>query len=360
MIIETHAALPEPTTWAWDDFMRQARHAHPRQTRAAAGILTALGHDVLHVIGRRDDAICAAGLFSLQRSRLVPGRYARADAASGPVCDDAATLVEFLGALPGSAAFARVDAIVVTPYWLEADAADLAAALQAAGWSPSEPGAFRSTGLIDLTPSEDALRASFSRSARRKVRLVEQQDIVIRKVHDPAEARTFFERLDRFVIERHGLTPISEPERDAIIANVCGDPSFGAIIAAFDDDVFLGGMLVYRSRRTAHGARYVADLDHAKKLRVASAIWLQGMFWAKRQGCTVLDVEGYEDIADRSHPRFNVYEYKRELGPRAVRRIGEHTLLLNASAHKLDQISGRIGALVRRRLAGSVTGSGAP
>ena len=165
-----------------------------------------------------------------------------------------------------------------------------------AGWRASEAERFRNTGIIDLTCSEERLRSSFSRSARRKVRLVEKADIVIREITSHAEANVFFDRLNRLVISRHGLTPVPRTEYEAAFENVYRDPAAGVIFGAYHGDVFLGGLLLYRSRTTAHARRYVADALAAQavaNLRVAPALWLEGMLWAKRQGCGVFDVEGY-------------------------------------------------------------------
>lgn len=352
MEIEVHNELTGGILAEWRGFLREARHQHPRQDPRFAVVEQVNGNIPLYVLGRQNGRVCAIGIFSLRPSSLLPGRYASATALSGPVCDDTRTMISFLSALSKNPAFTKVGALSITPYWLGDEAVELSSALVEAGWRVSEAEVFRHTGVIDLTLPEEKLRASFSRSARRKIKAVEREDITIREIHDPDEAHIFFDRLDRFILSRHSLTPIDRPERQAIFGNICQDPEMGVLLGAFQHGDFLGGFLIYRSNRTAHAARYVADLDNAK-LRVASSLWFAGMLWAKRQGCTVMDVEGYKDVSDMNHPKFNIYEYKRQFHPRHIQRIAEHMLPLNRFVHAVEQGPQRV-----RQIAKSVMAQG--
>ena len=345
MDIDCLDGLTEPQEAEWCAFLAQAQHQHPRQDPRFAEVERAVGQDVVFVIGRQEGKVCAVGLFTLQPSRFLPGRIAVASALSGPVCDDEDTLVAFVRAVAAHERFSKVDAIRITPYWLGEEAASLATRLADAGLRITDPKPYRDTGMIDLTMSEDELQASFSRSARRKVRLVEKSDIEIRKVDTPEASETFFERLNTLVIARHNLTPVSRAEQEAGYRHIYNDPSIGVIFGAYYDETFLGGLLLYRSGTTAHARRYVADPGAAQavgNLRVAPALWLEGLFWAKREGCTRFDVEGYFPVEDKSHPNFNVYEYKREFKPAHIRRIAEHTLVLNRASHSVNVLPGQV------------------
>ncbi len=351
MDIDCLDGLTEAQKLEWGGFLAQARHQHPRQDPRFAEVERAVGHQVMFVTGRRDGKLCAVGIFTLQPNRLVPGRVAVASALSGPVCDCTADLVDFLQALAAHERFAKVDALCVTPYWLDQDGDDLAAHLAQAGFRISDPEPHRDTGMIDLTMTEDELRASFSRSARRKVRLIDKSDVEIRVADRFEDAETFFERLNTLVIARHNLTPVPRAEYEAGFRHVFHDPSIGVIFGAWHEDVFLGGLLLYRSGTTAHARRYVADPDAARavgNLRVAPALWLEGMFWAKRAGCTRFDVEGFLPVEDKNHPNFNVYEYKREFKPTYVRRIAEHTLVLNTASHSANALPGQVKNELKR------------
>lgn len=363
MDIECYDDLTGEQIREWREFLARADHQHPRQDPRFAEVERASGNQVMFVTGRRDDRLCAVGIFTLQPNRLVPGRMAVASALSGPVCDSAPDMVDFLQGLAAHDRLARVDALRVTPYWLEQEADELAAALAQAGFRISDPEPHRDTGMIDLTMTEDELRASFSRSARRKVRLIDKSDVEIRTVTRFGDAETFFERLNTLVIARHNLTPVLRAEYEAGYRHIFNDPSIGVILGAYHDDVFLGGLLLYRSGTTAHARRYVADPEAARavsNLRVAPALWLEGMFWAKREGCTRFDVEGFLPVEDKSHPNFNVYEYKREFKPTHVRRVAEHTLVNHRLFHQANVVPSQLKRVARRgvRAAQALTRTG--
>ncbi len=335
----------------WRAFQARSLHQHPRQDPRFAQVIRATGKVPLFVMGRRHGTLCAAGLFALLPSRIVPGRFCDASALSGPVCDDADTLIDFLGQVARAPAFSKVDAIKITPYWLDAAASDLATSLVAAGWANSEADPVRHTGMIDLTCSQEDLSAAFSRSARRKVRLVEKADIEIRRITTTQDTREFYDRLNQLVLKRHGLTQVPVPEQEAMFSGILTDPTIGALWGAYHQSTFLGGLLIYRSQRTAHARRYVADADAAQaisNLRVAPSLWLAAMLWAKEQGCTEFDVEGYRLIEDKADPLFNVYEYKRELNPREVTRIAEHIFVTNTAFHYANTLPRRVKSAVKR------------
>jgi lipid II:glycine glycyltransferase (peptidoglycan interpeptide bridge formation enzyme) len=258
-------------------------------------------------------------------------------------------MLSFLSEIVHSAPFARVAAISVTPYWLDTEAEELASALGSAGWKVSDPDPVRYTGMIDLARSVDVIRASLAANARRKIRQVEESTVEIRPLQTLAEIEMFFEHLNRLVLRRHRFTTVAETEYKAGFQSVYRDPSVSVILGAWNADAFLGGLLLYRSARVAHARRYVSG-PAAGKLRIAPALWYQGMLWAKAQGCSMLDVEGFRVIEDKSDELFNVYEYKREFRPVPAVRIAEHTLVLNAAAYNLNQFPRHMRSLLRRHL----------
>ena len=57
------------------------------------------------------------------------------------------------------------------------------------------------------------------------------------------------------------------------------------------------------------------------------------MIWAKRQGCSWLDVEGYRADVSTSDPKYNLYKYKGEFGLTPATRISEHYYVTNFALH---------------------------
>ena len=334
----------------WADFLNSAKHQHPRQDIRFAHVERALGQEVVFAIGRSDGVIQAVGIFSKHPHRFLPGRYSVAIALSGPVCDSASNLVGFVTGIAEHEEFKNVDALSITPYWLGDEIDDLQAMLKKAGFEISDTEPYRNTGLIDLGMDEDELRASFSRSARRTVRLIDKSEVEIREVKTRKDAEEFFERLNTLVIARHNLTPVLKPEIDACIDHIYNDPTIGVIFCAYHNDTFLGGLLLYRSGRVAHARRYVADPTAAKvigNLRVAPALWLEGLLWAKLQGCALFDVEGFLPVEDKNHKNFNVYEYKREFKPTYERRLAENTIVLRPFSHAVANLPERLKSIIK-------------
>ncbi len=363
MDIECYDDLTGEQIHEWREFVASCQHQHPRQDPRFADVERAIGGTVVFAIARRQGEICAVGLFSLYRSRILVGRYSVALALSGPICDDPETLTEFVVAVSGHTRFAKVDAIKVTPYWLDDDADQLHQRFTQAGLEITDPAPHRDTGLIDLDRSLDELRSSFSRSARRNLRNIEATDVEIRHITSPDQIAVFFDCLNALVIKPNNLTPVTRPEYEAGFQNVYNDPEAGVLFTAYHQDTFLGGFLLYRSRITAFARRFVADPAAASligNLRIAPLLWLRGMKWAMEQGCTNLDVEGYLPDIDRSHPDFSVLEYKTYFKPRPVRRVAEHTLVTHRLFHQANVVPSQLKQVARRgvRAAQALTKSG--
>lgn len=355
MRIECHYSLDDAAAAEWRAALAAARHHHVRQDPKFAELERAKGISPIFALGRRPDGTIAALAWFLREPHpLLPGRFVRARAPSGPVCDDAGEMTEFLAGLVRHPALATVHSLVVTPYWLGEEAEDLARRLVDLGGYSSDPDNFRSTGLIDLTRSGDEILKGFSKSSRYSVRQVEKSPIIIRRLDNLAEAAIFFDLLNRRFLSRVGAPPFPPAEYPLTIERRPGDFAESAIFAAFLGDALLGGLLVNRGGRFAHAHRYVADPEAAARvagdLRVAPSIWLAGMLWAKAEGCTVFDVEGFQRIIDLTHPKYKIYEYKRQLGPTENNRLRQHTLPSRPVLHRIDRMPSRLHQAVRQHL----------
>ena len=180
-------------------FLAAAQHQHPRQDPRFATVERADGHCVLHVTGRdAAGALRAVGLFTLKRHPLLPGAFVWASCLSGPVCDEAETLVDFLEGVRRLPAFARVGRLRATPFWTDAAGAELQRRFAAAGWTVEDAEPVRLTGWVeDIAHPAEAVLAGFSKSARRELRRAERQGITMRPLVTQDEAGMFLDSLNR-------------------------------------------------------------------------------------------------------------------------------------------------------------------
>jgi len=332
--VECLPGLDKAQLEQWSAFLASAAHQHPRQSPLFAVPEAALGRRPLYAVGRRNGEICAVALISLIPHPFLPGAWARGLCLSGPVCDDAATMAAFLEAVAADPRLSRVGVLHVTPYWLEAEAEALDAVLANAGWRVAEAERYRHTGWVDITRPPEQILAELSKSARREVRRAERQGIAFRTVDTPEEALVFINSLNRLRLSR-GLSELALSAFMASHDVLYAKQEIGTIIGAWQEDVFLAGLLVYRSRDVAHGRHFTTepeDLRRAGNLRIAPALWLEAMKWAKSKGCRTLDVEGYQEPVE-GDKKFNIHKYKSEMNPRVVTRISERAKTLNATLH---------------------------
>ena len=347
MEVECFTELSEAQRGEWCDFLACSEHQHPRQDPRFAEIEKTLGRSVLFAIGREGKAIRGIGLLSLIPHPLLPGRWRQAVCLSGPICDDAATMAEFLHALAKHPTMQTVGSLHITPYWLDEDAASLDLILHAERWRPGELDRFRSTGLVDLSGKPEDILSRFSKSARRELRRAERQGTNLRMLSGADEAVEFRESLNRLHASR-GLAAIDAAAFlvgwDAIYRH--GD--VGTILGAFKDGQFLGGLQLMRSRDVAHGRYFTTEpeaLRAAGNLRISPALWFEGMLWAKSRGCLFLDVEGYR-LPEAGDAKYNIYKYKSELGPALASRISERAITL----HPLIHLTGNARSSLRYHL----------
>jgi len=349
-----HAALTPEQSKSWTGFLDRSPHAHPRQDLRYGAVEARMGNTPLYFTATEKGALRGICLVSLQRRRSTGIPIVEAVVRGGPVCDDPHLLVDFLEAICGHPALERAVSLKSSPYWLDDDARALAPLFGGLPYRHVDPAPFRDTGLIDLDRSEEELRSSFSRSARRKVRLAEKAGIEVRPIRTIDEAHVFFDRLNR-MLQRHKLTPTSRLEYENSFDTVLTDSSIGIILGAYSGDLFLGGYLSLRSRRVAHSRSYVADVEAIESIdgpRIAPLVWLAGLLWAKAEGCRIVDVEGWKQVEDPSDPQFNVYEYKGEFNPTPAIRISEQFRVLRPGLHRVERVSRKLRGALRRGIAG--------
>lgn len=316
----------------WAAFHAGSRHQHPRQMPQAAAQEIASGRKVSYVTGRTADGIIrATGLFALQPNRFLPNSWSDAHCRSGPICDDAETLLDFLDATARLPAFRRVGRLRVTPYWTNDEARQLQQLMLARKWHPTDPEIFQQTGWINLDRDPEAIFASFSKSARREFRRAERQEISHHHLQNEDEARQFLQSMNR-IHARKGMAQIPEKSFLAEFTSFTSSSNCGTVIGAFHEGQLVAGLQIICSDTYAHTSRFTSEpelLHRLGNLRISPYVWYHGMLWAHGLGCQKLDVEGWRADAVEGDGKYNIHKYKAEFSPDPVLRIGEHSRIIN-------------------------------
>ena len=331
IVVDCSESLNTEQRADWDRFLKGAKHQHPRQSLVFARSEQASGRKVLYARAHcGGGALVAVGLLSLEPHPFLPGVWSKAYCLSGPVCDDAHNMAAFLKALCEHPELASVGSLNVTPFWTEQDAITMDGVLAGDGWRVSEEEQFRETGWVDISGTREEIMKSFSKSARREVRRAERQGVTFRIAETSEEFGIFLSSMNRLRATR-GLEELDVATYETTFEDVLRPDDIGTVIMAWQEDAFLAGLLVYRSKDVVHGRHFTTEPEHlraAGNLRIAPALWLEAMCWAQQKGCSILDVEGYSAPV-AGDKKFNIHKYKSEFGPRSIRRISERQKIVN-------------------------------
>ncbi|MDQ2089676.1 GNAT family N-acetyltransferase [Marimonas arenosa] len=334
MDVEIHEQLTSDLDVEWRNFLENSPHQHPRQHPAFAEEERALGRRPVFAVGRSGGRVTAAALISLEPHKLFPGYFSTAWWQSGPICNSASGMIEFLEVLKTHEALSRVGRLHVSPYWIGEKSTEMDREFDKAGWKTSGKERFSSTGIIDLEKEAEEAFADFSKSARREVRRAARQEVVYRPAATDSEALIFLRSLNALRTERH-LKPITREGFMAAFRVVLRPADIGVLMTAWKADCFLAGVFVIRSRTTVHVSHFTTEpepLAKAGNLRIAPALWFEAMKWGQEKGCAAMDVEGYELPAPGSKMR-NIYKYKSELSPDLVYRVSAREKPVNKFTH---------------------------
>jgi hypothetical protein len=192
-----------------------------------------------------------------------------------------------------------------------------AEALAAAGFERSgDPSDYQHTIAVDLQRDEEAILASFDRSARRNVRALEKMPLALRSVDEAA----LVPRLHALFAEtfaRTGATPVF-PDFVAMMRQAREAPQLAHFVGLWRaDDPSADGLLAF-AFGVHHGDR--AEYSHGASTRdtgqriplVYPLLW-ELMTWARRHGATWFDMGGVTmgTAADGDDPLGGISDFKR-------------------------------------------------
>ncbi len=122
--------------------------------------------------------------------------------------------------------------------------------------------------------------------------------------------------------------------------NILKQEELGVLLLAYSNATFLGGLLMFKGKETAHTVRYVVDREPLKRLsnlRVGPFLWWKGILWAKEKGCSFVDMEGSPEDVDKSSPVYRVQKFKKGFNPIVSQRLSDHIYICNSFAFTLNE-----------------------
>ncbi len=324
----------------WEQFWYKCQHSHPRQHFLFGEVERAKGRIPVYAFGEINGSIVCIGVFSI-RPLFFGNKFSlEAICLRGPAFDDVTQGREFLLQVISRFKTLSVGSIRISPYWIFPEANEVVSAIAALGFLTygSSSGDRTSTGLVDIQRREDEILRSFSRSARYQIYLASRLSVSVRPVTNFDDAVVAFKCLEQMRTER-GILPLSYEEFKATFEHVLKDSEYGILLNSFIGDTFLGGLWIIRGIRTANPAGYAVQRSISKELpsslSIGPSLWWEGIKWAKEKGCSLFDVEGYDEGVDKSSPLYHIHEFKRKFCPKPTQIISQHVYVCNTLTYSV-------------------------
>jgi lipid II:glycine glycyltransferase (peptidoglycan interpeptide bridge formation enzyme) len=341
--------LDERQTIAWAEFWSKSEHAHPRQHHLFANVERSMGRIPIFVIGERDNEIVASGIFSLSPFLLKNRICMNAICKRGPIIENLDYGRAFISSVTQWLKSRYVGVIEIAPSWYYPEAESVVRLLKELNYIGQDNNQREKTGLVDLAKTENEIYSQFSQSTRREMRRAERQNVYVKSVTEHEDAATFYNCLSLMHHER-GLTTISEKEFFSTFELILKNNQIGALLCAYHDALFLGGLWLVRSAHVAHASRYVVvneALRALSNLSIGPSLWWEGMRWAKARDCALFDMEGSIEEGEPNSASYEVQKFKRRFSPKSVERISVHHKVCNVGIYRIYKNKTVIDRIVR-------------
>ncbi|HFC12704.1 MAG TPA: peptidoglycan bridge formation glycyltransferase FemA/FemB family protein [Anaerolineae bacterium] len=196
------------------------------------------------------------------------------------------------------------------------------------------------TMLIDLTPTEDEIMASFRSKTRYNIRLSGRKDVIVRKAilaDLPA-----FNRLMHTTGERNDFGVHAPQYYQACYELFAERGDATILLAEFEGKLLAGVLLIKNGQQCVYLA---GGSSNEERNRMPSyAVQWAAIRWAKQHGCTVYDMWGLPDedaetleagFKERNDGLWGVYRFKRGFNGRVARTVGSADKVYNKLIYKL-------------------------
>ena len=266
---------------------------------------------------------CTCGFaIDVTRSRVLPGHLLLRVERFGPALNDEARVaaVTELARLARRAPVLRVYLDVFSRDCSVRD--QVAAVAHALGFRrPASPWTYTQTVVVDLTPDESDILASFNRNARRNIRDIGKQPFAVRPISDVQYAPRM-EALMRETVARTGGACTSK-DWPAIITFSNAYPTLSRVVGQFRTDGAPETLVAFSCARS-HGD-YVEDYARAstrvegRRVSLTHSLVWDLMRWAKANGARWYDFGGITaGHSGGTDPVGGISDFKRSFGGEVV------------------------------------------
>jgi hypothetical protein len=169
----------------------------------------------------------------------------------------------------------------------------------------------RATIVVDLTPSEEQILASFDGQVRYSARLAERKGVEI--VEGGAERIEEFWRLLAATAERKSFVERPLTYYRTLMDLYAAD---ARVLLARYQDTTIAGAVIATFGRTAYYLYGASGGD--RSVKPAELLQYRAMEWAKRHGAAAYDMWGVPAHPGEGNPLYGVYRFKSGFGGRMV------------------------------------------
>lgn len=192
------------------------------------------------------------------------------------------------------------------------------------------------TVLVDLTPSEDAILASFKQKTRYNVRLATKKGVTCMPVELSDENIDIMYNLQAATQGRAGFFLRSKRYFADFWRAHVEQGSGQLFLASYEGKVLAGIFVTYVGTRALYKDGGSVR-EHSEVQAMAGLQWAV-MSWLKARGVTVYDLHGAPPAArinDTSHPLHGLVRFKTGFNPEITEFIGTYDLSLSASKYRV-------------------------
>ncbi len=173
--------------------------------------------------------------------------------------------------------------------------------------------------VLDVTPSEEELLASFKQKTRYNIRLAEKKGVVV-EIDDSALALKRFIELTQETTKRQKFYAHS-PNYYQKMWKILGGDMAHLLVAKFQGEIITTWVL-FKYKDTLYYPYGASTREHREVMANNLVMW-EAIKLAKKWGCRYLDMWGaLGPDADPSDPWFGFHTFKAGYNPRAVEYVG--------------------------------------